>query len=151
MIQKISVSASKQEGADHFVGQNPEGLQITLDGNKESGKGVTPLECLLLSVAGCSGADVVDFLKNENDQVSELKIDVSGWRDKSTAPAPIQNIAIDYIVIGEVRESKLKRAVSLSIEKYCAVLKSLNTDVNLDYTVHLNGEKLEIVSELKEI
>lgn len=149
MIQKISVSASKQQGADHFVGQNPEGLQIILDGNKENG--VSPLECLLLSVAGCSGADVVDFLQNENDSVSELKIDVSGWRDKSTAPAPIQNIKIDYQVSGEIRESKLKRAISLSIEKYCAVLKSLNNDVGLDYTVHLNGEKLEILTELKEI
>ena len=151
MIQKISVSANKQEGANHFIGQNPEGLQVTLDGSKDSGKGVSPLECLLLSVAGCSGADVVDFLQNENDRVSDLRIEVTGWRDKSTVPAPLQNITIDYTVSGEVRESKLKRAISLSLEKYCAVVKSLSSDVVLGYTVSLNGKKLKILTELSEI
>jgi hypothetical protein len=50
-----------------------------------------------------------------------------------------------------VRESKVLRAIKLSLEKYCAAIQSLDNQVNVDFGVTLNGEVLKNLPELSEL
>jgi putative redox protein len=151
MIQKIKVRAEKQQGVHHFIGTNKNGHQVSMDCCESDSKGTSPLETLLMSVAGCSGVDVVDFLHEEDGVIRDFSIEIEGWRDKSQVPAALRGISILYSIQGEVRESKVLRAIKLSLEKYCAAIQSLDNQVNVDFGVTLNGEVLKNLPELSEL
>ena len=103
--------------------------------------GCAPVESLLLSVGGCMGIDVVSFLKKMRVEIASCKIELEGERNP-TPPQYFIAINIKVMASGKgLTEKKMKRAVSLSHEKYCSVYHSLREDlkVNVDYVI-LNGD-----------
>jgi putative redox protein len=46
-------------------------------------------------------------------------------------PKTFKKINVHYIIYGNVKEAKAKRAIDLSMEKYCSVSKMLEASVEI--------------------
>jgi len=116
-------------------GGAPDTPSIMLDG--EVKEGPTPMDALLLACAGCAGADVVSILKKMKVGIESVSIEITGDRREEH---PKRYTALKYLFrfAGEgLDRAKAERAVTLSLEKYCSVLHSLNPDIQLDHEIEL--------------
>lgn len=113
-----------------FAAAHQSGNTFRLDGD-----GVTahsPVQALLLSLAGCTAADVVDIASKMRLGFSGLDVLVEGERN-AEAPRYLRSVRIVYRVRGlaPADRSKIERAIELSHEKYCSVLHSLRKDLEI--------------------
>ncbi len=118
-----------------FVGGEPGRDPITIDGDNVVAPG--PMTALLLAAAACTGADVVSILTKMRVAFTRLSIDVAGVR-RDQEPRRYLSIHLDYRVGGEgLDPAKIRRAIDLSLEKYCSVIHSLAPDVAISYALSL--------------
>jgi putative redox protein len=110
-----------------FAGGLPGGPVITLDGKNAAGP--SPMITLLLAIAACSGADVADILKKKRAILTRFEIDITGRR-REEYPRRYEELKLIFRLAGqELTEEKARRAVELSVTKYCSVLATLNPDI----------------------
>ena len=123
-----------QEGL-RFRGGEPNGPSILIDGDNAEGPG--PMLTLLLAAAACTGSDVVVVLKKMRVAFSALRIEVSAVR-RETEPRRYISLHFDYRIAGAgVDPAKIRRAIDLSLEKYCSVIHSLASDIAITYALSL--------------
>ncbi len=107
-----------------FVGTADSGHAAVMDapvsvGGKNSAS--TPMELLLSAFGGCSGMDVISILRKKKQNVSRLEMQVQGEKSDDH-PKIYKEIHIEYTVSGkDVSEEAVKKAIELSLEKYCSV------------------------------
>ncbi len=128
-----------------FECTNSVGNSILLDNlsASENSKGVSPMESLLMAVAGCSGIDMVSILKKQRQEITDFKAEVEGERVEVDEAKPFKTIMVKFFVEGNIDSKKAERAAALSFEKYCSVSKTLEPNVTVNYEVYVNGEKIE--------
>lgn len=63
-----------------------------------------------------------------------MTVEVSADRRKGH-PRSITRLQLNFKIRGPVDEVKARRAVDLSLEKYCSVFHSLRMDISLDTAV----------------
>src|SRR3989442_9749521 len=98
--------------------------QITIDG--DSGEGPSPTDTLLISLAGCTGSDVVVILQKKRLDLRSLRIEIRGER-RETEPRRYTKIDLVYRVEAPgATEQAVRHAIDLSLAKYCSVTHSLN-------------------------
>ncbi|MCU0395507.1 MAG: OsmC family protein [Chitinophagaceae bacterium] len=87
--------------------------------------GYSPKALLLSGLAGCSGIDVVEMLQKMRVPFSKLEI-ITESEQTEDHPRVFRDIEIEYRIDAAPEfEDKVKRAVDLSIEKYCGVAAML--------------------------
>jgi len=124
-----------------FEGTNSQGNSILLDNTTQPGaKGVSPMESLLMAVAGCSGIDVVSILKKQRQEITDFKAEVEGERIPVDDAKPFKSIKVKFFLEGNIDPKKAQKAAQLSFEKYCSVSKTLEPTVEIGYEVYVNGE-----------
>jgi putative redox protein len=117
--------------AELFEGSATGKPGILVDGHGAAA--TSPVEILLLAAATCSGADVVSILEKQRVRLQTLEIAVRGTR-RETHPRRYTSIRFHVTVSGAgLDETKARRAIDLSIEKYCSVLASLAPDIDVTY------------------
>jgi putative redox protein len=110
-----------------------EGNKIQIDGSTENGHG--PKALLLSALAGCSGIDVVDILTKMKIKFSDLTIEVEADQTDEH-PKVFKEIHIIYkIKTAKVNKDKIKKAIDLSLEKYCGVSAMLRKNSKINYSV----------------
>ena len=112
----------------HFRAHSKEGNIVSMDGSPGiggEGKGVRPMELLLMSFAGCSSIDIVSILTKMRQDLQDLDVEVEGFREEGAVPAVFTKIHIHYILSGDLKEEKVKKAIDMSLGKYCSVSKML--------------------------
>lgn len=114
------------------------GAAIVMDGVAAHGgfeSGVSPMEALLLSLAGCTGMDVISVLLKKRQKVSAFSVEVEGFR-ADEHPRRYERIALTYHVAGtDVAPAAVERAIELSLGKYCGVTASLNSEITHTYII----------------
>lgn len=106
-----------------------------VDGDNEAAPG--PMLTLLLAAASCSGSDVVVMLEKMRVKLQELRIEISGVR-REQEPRRYTALHLHYHLKGEgLDQTKARRAIDLSIEKYCSVLHSLVPDIQITHGLTL--------------
>ena len=99
--------------------------------------GCMPLEGLLLSLAGCVAIDVVAILKKMRCSLSSMSMKIHGTRSE-TPPQRLRSVVLELFLKGEnLAEEKVRRAVSLSADKYCSVRNSLREDIDIQTIFHI--------------
>jgi|SRR5690606_22767971 len=125
----------------HFETRNERGDIVHLDNKSEpKPQGASPMELLLMGIAGCSGIDIVMILKKQKIEPEDLQMEVEGFRKEGAIPNVFTAIKMKVLLKGDFPPEKAKRAVDLSIEKYCSVAKMLEKTAEISYDVYLNGE-----------
>jgi len=107
------------------------GPDISLDSSGSTGP--SPMDALLMGVAGCMAIDVLMIAGKSRVQIDSLEVHAEGERAESE-PKRYTSIRLTYRVTGpsESDEPKIQRAIDLSREKYCSVLHSLRDDIDVD-------------------
>lgn len=112
-----------------------DGNSIAIDGSRKHGFG--PKALLLSAVAGCSGIDVVDILQKMRVEFSGLEIDVAAEQTQEH-PKVYKDIYITYKVsTSPDNEEKVRKAIDLSLEKYCGVSAMLKKNSPIHYTLEI--------------
>ena len=123
------------ERAMIFRGGAVEGPPIVIDGDNAAAPG--PMLDLLLAAGACTGADVVTILEKMRVELRELRIEVSGLRQEEH-PRRYTAIRFEFHLAGEgLDEARARRAIDLSLEKYCSVVASLAADIDIGYGLTL--------------
>jgi putative redox protein len=128
-----------------FEVSNANGHKVLLDNkSKTSGEvqGVSPMELLLMGVAGCSAIDIVAILNKQKIDPKVLKMEVKGHRHADAVPSLFYQIDILIHLEGDFSPEKAKRAAQLSYDKYCSVSKTLEHTAKIDHKVILNGTEV---------
>ena len=119
----------------HFKGGEAEKPAIQIDGDNAIGPG--PMLTLLRAAASCTGSDVVIILKKMRIDLTRFSIEVAGTRREEE---PRRYVAIHFVYRlegGGLDEAKARRAIDLSLEKYCSVMHSLAPDIKVSYALAL--------------
>ena len=108
-------------GDDFFIGTPPSGHAQLMDANGERKAAPTPLENLLVAVAGCTAYDVQSILHKKRQDVTDYRVEIEGWR-RDEMPKAFIKLYIKHVVTGRgISEKAVADAIRLSDETYCSV------------------------------
>ncbi|MFO0550650.1 MAG: OsmC family protein [Polyangiaceae bacterium] len=128
-------------GKGVFEATSESGAKLRMEGPPDMGgnsEHLRPMETLLASLASCSAVDVVKILTQQKEPLEDLVVRVDGTR-ADAIPAVFTEIRVVYEIGGKVAENKARRAVALSMEKYCSVTKMLEPTVKISHEVVLKA------------
>jgi putative redox protein len=98
-------------------------------GNNE---GPGPKRLMLVSLAGCTGIDVVGILNKMKVVFSDLSIDTTATLSESH-PRTYTHVKVSYkIKLPETERPKMEKAVQLSQDKYCGVMAMFKTFAKIE-------------------
>ena len=112
------------QGGGTFIGHNPTGGSVQM-GNLDDKPGISPMELILVGLAGCTGVDIADILQKKREPLKALKVKVRGRRAEDF-PKIYKEIEVTYLVWGDgINPKSVERAITLSQKKYCSVSQML--------------------------
>lgn len=112
-----------------------QGNRIKVDGNKKNGHG--PKALLLSGLAGCTGIDVIGILNKMKVDFSDFSIEVETEQTEEH-PKVFKDIQIIYrLKTAAGNLEKVKKAIDLSLDKYCGVSAMLKKNSAIGYTVQI--------------
>jgi uncharacterized OsmC-like protein len=120
-----------------FEIKNENGATAVVDATPNIGgknKGLTPMQLLAGSLAGCMSIDVISILNKQKIEPSYFAIEIQATK-KEGQPSPFSAINLKFIVGRNVPQVKLERAIELSLEKYCSVYFSLNKEILVTFEI----------------
>ncbi len=129
----------------HFTIDTGSGQTVSvdmLDGQAPGtpNKGSSPMELLLVALAGCTGISVLSILEKRKQVVMAYELRVGGERALHH-PKVFTTITVEHIFTGTSLEVKwIERAIALSEERYCGVEAMLGKTATIrhSYTI-VNG------------
>ena len=102
-----------------FVGKNPNGGRVQM-GTIDGQPGTSPMELILMGVAGCTGVDIVHILGKKRITLDQFEVRVRGKR-ADDYPQVYTEVEIEYLLWGEDLDPKaVEQAIQLSEDKYCS-------------------------------
>jgi putative redox protein len=114
------------------------GSELLLDGKREAG--CSPMEALMLALAGCMAIDLVHILAKMRAEPRAVRAEIDGAR-AGTEPKRFTHVHLHFCISGEnVRDVDVERAIALSREKYCSVYHTLRTDLELETSFVIEPE-----------
>lgn len=122
------IELARVHGDYGFEVKDMYGQSVKIDNSPDHGGdgfGVRPMQMVLMALVGCSGMDVISILKKQRQNVTDYKTIVYGEREAGVEPSVWKHVELEFIIYGDVDESKAERAVELSINKYCSVAETL--------------------------
>ena len=129
------------KGNMKFESTNPSGHNLFMDAGPENdgnGEGYRPKALMLSALAGCSGLDVASLIKKMKLKVADFKIEIEAHLTEEH-PKYYDKVTMEFHFFGtELNESKLQKAVDLSIEKYCGVMEMFRQFSELKIETHFH-------------
>ena len=124
-----------------FESDNPSGKTVFIDSSEDFGgtnSGLRPKALMLSALAGCSGLDVVSLLNKMKVEVDDFKIITTGELTDEH-PKYYNKVKVDYHFYGvDMNEKKIKKAVDLSIERYCGVFEMFRHFAKMETEIHIH-------------
>jgi putative redox protein len=99
-------------------------------------QGVSPSDLLPMALIGCTSYDVVAILKKQRQELNQLNVTAEAVQDE-TPPWRFRKIHIHYQAVGKVDIEKLRKAIQVSEEKYCAVYATLKDAIEITHEVEV--------------
>ncbi len=121
---------ARWKGGLGFEAVNAQGIAVRMDPPSD-GAYLTPMELLLMALAGCTGMDVADILRKKRQPVDSMEIRVRGTRAEDH-PRVYTAIELEYILSGaDLSPEAVARSIELSMKKYCSVSGMLERSVSI--------------------
>lgn len=101
--------------------------------------GFSPKSLLLSGLAACSGVDVVDILEKMRVPFADLTIEAEADQTEEP-PRVFKTIHLTYHIKAEENQrDKIRKAIDLSLEKYCGVAAMLKKNSRIEYELVITG------------
>ena len=111
----------KWAGDEFFIGTGYTGHAQVMDSKGDRAAATSPLEMLLVAVAGCTAMDVISILLKKRQNITDYNVEVTGER-ADDHPRKFVKFNVHHIVQGRsVSEKAVADAIELSDQKYCSV------------------------------
>jgi putative redox protein len=137
---ETKVARLRYSGGETFVGESPSGHAIVTSFAHDHVTAPTPMELLLLSLGGCTGADVVGILEKKRQRVSGYEIEVRGVR-REEHPRIYTEIEVVHRLRGRALDAKaVAHAIELSESKYCSVSAMLGASAKIKMRYEIEDE-----------
>jgi len=132
----MKIEIKRINNATHLEAKNEAGNTLFMDGSPSiGGKDLAfrPMQVLLTSLGGCSTMDVISILNKQKQDLRHIEIVLEGEREQGVEPSLFRNIHVHFKIFGNVDPEKAKRAIDLSMIKYCSVAKTLEPTAKITY------------------
>jgi putative redox protein len=114
------------------------GHKITIDADEAVGGknlGPRPKALMMVALAGCTGMDVISILKKMRVEVSSFNVRVEG-NVTEEHPKQYDEMKLVYEFSGNnLEEEKLRKAIDLSMERYCGVSAVYKKVMQMSYEI----------------
>ena len=126
------------KGRMSFEAVADSGHAVPLGTKKEYGgddDGASPMELVLMALAGCTASDIISIMGKKQQNVTSLEIKVHGDR-VDDHPRIYKKLFVEYVIGGiELDPKAVERSVQLSVEKYCSVQAMLGVAVPIEHKI----------------
>lgn len=136
----MSVDLVRVDDAFHFEATGTAGVALHIDGATDIGghnAGARPMEMLLMGLAGCSAIDVILILQKQKQVIEDFRMTAEGMREAGAVSAPFKSIHLTYKLKGVLDPDKVKRAIDLSMNKYCSATAQLRPSAEITYSFEI--------------
>jgi putative redox protein len=136
----MKITLRRLDDAYHLEAMNEEGRTIETDGSPAIGgsnKGMRPMQLLMAAAGSCSSIDIISILKKQKQELKDFNVEITAEREKDKIPSLFTEIHLHFILSGELDEKKVKRAVDLSVDKYCSVVKTLEKTAKVTWSFEI--------------
>ena len=119
---------------------NEDGNTIRFDAAPDiggTGEGMRPMQVLLSALGSCSTIDVISILKKQRQTLKDIRITVTGEREKDVVPSVFREAHIHFQLFGDLDHAQAERAISLSVEKYCSVAKTMESSARITHSFEI--------------
>lgn len=110
-----------------FIGKGESKHEVHMDASQKVGgtdSAARPLEVMLCALGSCTGMDVVSILRKMKTEPRSLQIEITDERAPDY-PKVLTKLHLTYRITGAVPEDNLKKAIDLSLRKYCPITNTL--------------------------
>jgi len=146
-MRKLSL---KWAGSDSqlFIGRDSTGHVLVMGRWSKEGdeswtewQAAKPSDLLVLSLAACSGYDVVMISKRQRQKLADLTITADA-EQAHDPPHAFTHIHLHYVLSGhDLDTKKAERAITLSQEKYCSVAATIRGVAEITYSFEVRSEE----------
>ena len=117
-----------------FVARAGKGPAVILD-SSDGGSGASPMQLVLMGVAGCTAIDIVVILKKKRIRLSRFEVVIEGEQAQKN-PKRFTQMHITYKLSGTgIKPKAVEQAIQLSETKYCSAMASVNAEVKHSYEI----------------
>ena len=145
----MKISLKRIDDAFNFEAVNEDGKTVLIDAAEKIGgrnRGVRPMQMMLMGAAGCAAIDIVSILKKQKQEITGFDIEADGEREipaHAGEAAVFNEVKIHFKLNGKIDPEKAKRAVELSMEKYCSASKILKlSGAKVEYKTSVNDQSV---------
>lgn len=122
-----------------FLGRASSGHAVVVDASAEK-QGSSPMELLLIGMAGCTAYDVKSILEKKRQRVTGLEVSARAERAEEP-PRVYTKIEVEYIVRGRgIKAKAVEDAIQLSEEKYCSASIMLGKTAEITSSFRIEEE-----------
>jgi putative redox protein len=142
MSQEWKEVSARWQGEMSFIGKNQTGGSVQM-GTVDGKPGTSPMELLLMGVAGCTGIDIVHILGKKRITLDHFEVRVRGKR-ADDYPMVYNEIEIEYLLWADDLSPKaVEWAIELSEEKYCSAsaMMAKSAEMRSSYRILSPGEE----------
>jgi len=130
------------------------GHDVVIDASSDVGGmdgGPGPTELLLSALAGCAAMDVISILRKMRKDVTSYRVDAHG-EQSATHPRKFTTVVVTHRLAGpNVHEANVRRAIALSMARYCPVYAVLAPAVQIEERYEItNPATLAVISGIAD-
>jgi putative redox protein len=135
-------AVARLEEGMRFAADAGSGQRVMLDmldeqGGEAKSAGSSPMEMLLIGLAGCTGMSVLSILHARRQEITGYEVQVVGFRAEEH-PKVFVDITVEHIITGHnVRPELVARAIELTETRYCGVEVMLGKTAMLHHTYQI--------------
>ena len=130
-----------------FVAKSDSNHWIPFDTGTASGGSASandPVQLFIIAAGGCVSIDVLDILKKGRKTFTLYELNLEAVRAE-TDPKIVRSLCYNVKINGEnITEDNVRRAITLSLTKYCSVSLSIDRSVTFKARITLNGMRGQI-------
>jgi len=139
----IKIEINRLNDGFHMEAVNEQGNTVSIDASPDIGgtnQGMRPMQLLLAAMGGCSSIDLINILKKQKQPLKDLKVTVTGERQKDVVPSLYTEVHAHFRLFGDLDADKVQKAVNLSVDKYCSVAKTLESNAKVTHSFEIIKE-----------
>jgi putative redox protein len=96
------------------------------------------MQMLVAALGACSSIDVLSILQKMQQTVREYRVDLVAERQENAEPPNLfLSYHLHFVLNGDLNPKLVKRAIDLSMTKYCSVARTLEQGATISYDFEL--------------
>ena len=140
-IKILKVEVGKAKGKMQLTGKGHSASTVAIDYSSPLGEdnGFTPIELLMISLAGCSIHTIQYILGKSGIKVDDINVIVTGQRRMNEHPTILVRMELEYQIRGNnLSASAFEKAIKEAEERICPVWAMLDEGIEIEWKYTIN-------------